>query len=76
MSLKRHSLSLGGHRTSIAIEDEFWSELQRIARARHLSLPRLIAQVDAARAGESPPPNLSSALRLFVLADLLAREHD
>lgn len=73
MSLRRHSLSLGGHRTSIAIEDEFWAELKRIAHTRNTSLPRLIAEVDGARANETPPPNLGSALRLFVLADLKAR---
>jgi predicted DNA-binding ribbon-helix-helix protein len=72
MSLRRHSLSLDGHRTSIAIEDEFWGELQRIARDRGVSMARLIAEVDADRAGTQPPPNLSSALRLFVLKDLRA----
>lgn len=73
MTLKRHSLSLGGHRTSVAIEDAFWREIQRIAQERNISVARLVAEVDAARAGEDPPPNLGSALRLFVLAELKAR---
>jgi predicted DNA-binding ribbon-helix-helix protein len=73
MTLKRHSLSLGGHRTSVAIEDAFWREIQRIAQEHNISVARLVAEVDAARAGEDPPPNLGSALRLFVLAELKAR---
>ncbi len=73
MTLKRHSLSLGGHRTSVAIEDAFWREIQRIAQERNISVARLVAEVDEARAGEDPPPNLGSALRLFVLAELKAR---
>lgn len=73
MTLRRHSLTLGRHRTSVAIEDEFWAEIIRIARERGISTARLIGEIDAARAGAMPPPNLGSALRLFVLANLKAR---
>lgn len=73
MTLKRHALSLGGHRTSVAIEDEFWDELTRIARERAVSMARLVAEVDAARAAQVPAPNLSSALRLYVLAEVKRR---
>jgi predicted DNA-binding ribbon-helix-helix protein len=76
MTLKRHSLSLGGHRTSVALEDAFWNEIRRIAAERGISIAGLVAEVDAARAGEEPPPNLGSALRLFVLADLKSRARD
>ncbi len=73
MTLRRHSVTLDGHRTSVAIEDEFWEELTRIAALRGLSMAKLVAEVDAARARLDPPPNLGSALRLYVLADLRAR---
>ncbi len=65
--LKKRSVRVGGHDTSISLEDAFWAELGRIARARGLSLNRLVAFVDRERTG-----NLSSALRLFVLNALRA----
>ncbi|MGE0651457.1 MAG: ribbon-helix-helix domain-containing protein [Alphaproteobacteria bacterium] len=73
MTLRRHSLTLDGHRTSVAIEDEFWVEICRIARDRGCSAARLVAEIDEARTSEDPPPNLSSALRLFVLAEIKGR---
>jgi predicted DNA-binding ribbon-helix-helix protein len=60
---------LNGHATSISLEDEFWSELKRMAAAAGDPLNVLIGQVDHARGSA----NLSSALRLAVLADLKAR---
>ena len=67
MTLRRHSVSINGHRTSISIEDAFWKELTRTAATRGHSTATLIAEIDRARAAEDPPPNLSSALRLHVL---------
>jgi predicted DNA-binding ribbon-helix-helix protein len=72
MTLRRHSVRINGHRTSISIEDAFWDELTRIAAAHGQSSAALIADIDRARAAEDPPPNLSSALRLHVLAALKA----
>lgn len=63
--IRKHSVSLHGHRTSLSLEEEFWVELKQIADARDLSLAALIAQIDSTRA---PTTNLSSALRLHVLA--------
>lgn len=62
--MRKRSVVIGGHATSISLEDEFWRELVSIAEARKLSLNALIAEIDQAR-GERP--NLSSALRLYVL---------
>lgn len=59
----KRSLSIAGHRTSVSLEEIFWSELRDIAERRHRSVASLVAEVDAAR-GEA---NLSSALRVFVL---------
>lgn len=60
--LKKRSVSITGHRTSISLEDAFWSALQRIARRRGLTLAALVSEIDSARTG-----NLSSALRVYVL---------
>lgn len=60
--LKR-SLTIAGHRTSIALEAEFWSALEELALERGLTLPQLVREIDETRAG----PNLSSALRVAVL---------
>jgi predicted DNA-binding ribbon-helix-helix protein len=66
--VRKRSVRLAGHRTSVSIEEPFWTELAVIAKARGLSLDRLIAEIDRERAG-----NLSSAIRLYVLAALKAR---
>jgi predicted DNA-binding ribbon-helix-helix protein len=60
--LRKHSVVLSGHRTSVSLEDAFWAELKTIARTKKRSLNDLIAEVDRDR--ES---NLSSALRVYVL---------
>jgi predicted DNA-binding ribbon-helix-helix protein len=62
--LTKRSIALAGHRTSIALEPEFWEALEEIAAARHLTLAALIAAADAARA---PDHALASALRLLCL---------
>lgn len=71
--IEKRSLSIRGHRTSISLEDAFWTELRALATRRHLSLAGLIAEIDV---GRSPGTNLSSAIRLHVLADALARARD
>jgi predicted DNA-binding ribbon-helix-helix protein len=60
--LKKRSFTIARHRTSIALEPEFWSALERIAAARGLPLARLVAQIDAGKRG-----GLASALRVHVL---------
>ena len=60
----KRSVVLNGHKTSVSVEDAFWIELRRIAAERKIGLGKLISQIDVERRGA----NLSSALRLFVLA--------
>jgi len=67
--LAKHSLVIAGHRTSISLEDAFWDGLKAIAAEDRRSLASLVAQIDAAR-GEA---NLSSAIRVFVLASLRSK---
>jgi predicted DNA-binding ribbon-helix-helix protein len=65
--LKR-SLTIAGHRTSIALEPEFWDGLEALASRRGLRLTELIEAIDRDR----ETSNLSSALRLAVLLDAQA----
>jgi predicted DNA-binding ribbon-helix-helix protein len=68
--LIKHSFSLAGHRTSVALEAEFWAALSDIARSRGLRLGALVAGVDATRDGTTA---LASALRVVALRDALRR---
>jgi predicted DNA-binding ribbon-helix-helix protein len=61
--LKR-SIMIDGHRTSVSLEDEFWTAMKSIANRRDVTLTDLIASIDRKR-GDG---NLSSAIRVFVLA--------
>lgn len=63
MSLKKRSFSLSGHRTSVALEAEFWAVIDASAQRDGISLAALVGKIDAGR-GERP---LASALRLFAL---------
>lgn len=65
--MKKRSVVVSGHATSVTIEDAFWQELQAIAKARNLSLAALISEIDARRGAEATQHNLSSAIRLYVL---------
>ena len=64
MMLKKRSFSLAGHRTSVALEPEFWAVIDDAAKAQGKALAALVAQIDASR--EKRP--LASALRLYALA--------
>lgn len=67
--IRKRSVTLNAHATSVSLEDQYWEELKRMASELDLSLATLIERVDAARGTH----NLSSALRLAVLADLKAK---
>jgi predicted DNA-binding ribbon-helix-helix protein len=66
---RKRSLTLRGHRTSVSLEDVFWSEFQRLAQARGQSLNDLAAEIDAARGVSA---GLASAIRVFVMAEVKA----
>ena len=59
----KRSIVIGRHRTSVSLEDAFWSDLKEIARAQEATVSKLVTQIDGAR----QQGNLSSAIRLFVL---------
>jgi len=61
-AVKKRSVVLHGHRTSVSLEDDFWVALNDIAAEKGVSVPSLIEHVDS----EQEHVNLSSALRVFV----------
>lgn len=63
--LKKRSFSLSGHRTSVALEAEFWAVIDAAAAREGVSLAALVGRIDAGR-GDRP---LASALRLYALAN-------
>jgi predicted DNA-binding ribbon-helix-helix protein len=68
--LTKRSFSLAGHRTSVALENEFWAALVAIAAERALSVSALVTSVDADRA---PGQTLASALRVVALKHYLSQ---
>lgn len=62
--LRKRSVNLAGHATSVALEPEFWAVLETMAKDRRISLAALIAELDTKR-GESL---LASFCRLSALA--------
>jgi predicted DNA-binding ribbon-helix-helix protein len=61
-SVIKRSIAVDGHKTSISLEDAFWSDLKDIAHSQQTTLSKLVAKIDETRQG-----NLSSAIRLFIL---------
>jgi predicted DNA-binding ribbon-helix-helix protein len=66
--ITKRSVMIAGHRTSVSLEAPFWEALREIAAARGQSVQALVGAIDADR-GEQ---NLSSAIRVFVLATVKA----
>ena len=62
----KRSVTIAGHPTSITLEPLFWRELERLAADRSLPLSALIAQIDAQRIAADEPPNLASAIRIWL----------
>jgi len=66
----KRSVTIAGHQTSISLEPVFWAAIERAAEARRLPLSALVAQIDAVRIMADDPPNLASAIRCWVLAEV------
>ena len=66
--IKKRSVTIGNHRTSISIESEFWNELKVFSKHQNISLNKLILRID----NEKPKDygNLSSYIRVWVLQKL------
>lgn len=61
----KRTVVISGHKTSVSLEPEFWSALGDVAGARGLTRPSLISEIEG---GRHEPSNLSSAIRVHVLA--------
>ncbi len=62
--MKKISVIIAGrHQTSISLEDEFWQELQAIAKEKFQTINQLVTEIDSKREHE----NLSSAIRIYIL---------
>lgn len=64
-AMKKRSVVLAGHRTSVSLENAFWEALKAIAGRRNSTVNQLVTEIDKQRDG-----NLSSAIRVYVLRTL------
>ena len=62
----KRSIMIAGHSTSISLEPPFWDALKEAAAAEGLPLSALVARIDAERVERAGPPNLASALRVWL----------
>jgi predicted DNA-binding ribbon-helix-helix protein len=62
----KRSMMIAGHATSISLEPVFWEALREAAEAERLPLNALVARIDAERVLEADPPNLGSAIRVWL----------
>jgi len=65
----KRSIVIDGHKTSVSLEEAFWSDLKKIAHAQEATLSDLVAKIDQTR----QQGNLSSAIRLYVLEHFRSR---
>jgi predicted DNA-binding ribbon-helix-helix protein len=64
----KRSMMIAGHATSISLEPIFWEALREAAEAEALPLNALVARIDAERIQTTHPPNLGSAIRVWLFA--------
>jgi predicted DNA-binding ribbon-helix-helix protein len=73
-AIVKRSVTIAGHQTSIGLEPIFWQALEAEAAERALPLNALIAAIDHARIGAENPPNLASAIRIWLMARRTAED--
>ena len=62
----KRSVMIAGHATSISLEPVFWAALKAAADEEKVPLSALVARIDAGRIEEADPPNLASAIRVWL----------
>ena len=62
----KRSMTIAGHPSSISLEPIFWAALERAAQEARLPLSALVARIDADRIALAEPPNLASAIRVWL----------
>jgi predicted DNA-binding ribbon-helix-helix protein len=65
-AITKRSVVIGGHKTSVSLEEPFWSAVRELAGAQHTTVSNLLRQIDLDRRNT----NLSSAIRVYVLQSL------
>lgn len=66
----KRSVTIAGHETSISLEPIFWDALRDAANDEGIPINALIARIDAERIAHDDPPNLGSAIRVWLYARL------
>lgn len=69
----KRSIAIAGHATSISLEPLFWNMLKMAAEERGVPINALVAQIDVVRMEAEHPPGLGTAIRLWLVADLVRR---
>jgi predicted DNA-binding ribbon-helix-helix protein len=69
----KRSVMIAGHATSISLEPVFWEALREAAEAERLPLNALVARIDAERIAAPDPPNLASAIRVWLFERISSR---
>jgi predicted DNA-binding ribbon-helix-helix protein len=62
-AVTKRSVVIGGHKTSVSLEEPFWSEVRAIAEGEQITVSNLLRRIDRERTNA----NLSSAIRVYVL---------
>ncbi|WP_174292817.1 ribbon-helix-helix domain-containing protein [Sphingomonas bacterium] len=66
----KRSITIAGHPTSISLEPVFWTALEAAAANHDLPLSAVVAQIDVLRIAAPSPPNLASAIRSWLFANV------
>ena len=69
----KRSVEIAGHKTSISLEPMFWEMLRAAALAEGVPINALVARIDVERIAADVPPGLASAVRLWLVAGVIAR---
>ena len=69
----KRSVTIAGHETSVSLEPVFWTALEAEAARHSVPLNALVARIDAGRLDSQPAPNLTSAIRQYLLLRALDR---
>jgi len=71
-AIRKRSVLISGHRTSISLEEAFWLKLKELSDRHGKSINQMVAEIDNDRL-DNPNGNLSSAIRVYILEQLEAR---
>jgi predicted DNA-binding ribbon-helix-helix protein len=69
----KRSLTIARHRTSVSLEEPFWTALADIAKAQGKSIASLVSEIDKGRSERRDEASLSAAIRLYVLERVQAK---